>query len=182
MKPTELKQNFIRLRAEGRSYSFIANELHISKSTCVKWEQELANEISDLKRAGLIELYESYGMSKEARIRNLGGILNRIDTALNGIDLNEVDPVKLLEYKLKYTEALKGEYVGHKQNVDPQNVKAGDIVYAIADLLNRTRAGDITTEQAQRESLILANLLRAYDMAEVKTKIDSLEAAIGSRA
>ena len=71
--------------------------------------------------------------------------------------------------------------MGHKQNVDPQNVKAGDIVYAIADLLNRTRAGDITTEQAQRESLILANLLRAYDMAEVKSKIDSLEAVIGSR-
>lgn len=181
MKPTELKQEYIRLRAEGNSYSNIAEQLHISKSTCTKWERELAAEIDELKRAELAELYESYSMTKQARIRKLGDTLDKINEALEQADFSEVDPAKLLDFKLKYTEALKGEYVGQKQNVDPQNVKAGDIVYAIADLLNRTRAGDITTEQAQRESLILANLLRAYDMAEVKSKIDSLEAVIGSR-
>lgn len=181
MKPTELKQEYVKLRAEGRSYSFIAGQLHISKSTCVKWEQELANEISDLKRAGLIELYESYGMSKEARIRNLGGILNRIDTTLEQTDFSEVDPAKLLDFKLKYTEALKGEAVGGRRAINPQTIEARDIVEALADLLNRTRAGDITTDQAQRESLILSNLLRAYDTSEVKAKVDTLEAIIGSR-
>ena len=181
MKPTDLKLEYIKLRAEGKSYSFIVEALHISKSTCTKWEQDLATEISNLKRAELTELYESYGMSKEARIKKLGGVLNKIDEALAKADFTEIDPAKLLDYKLEYMEALKGEYMITKA-VNPASVQAGDIVEALADLLNRTRAGDITTEQAQRESLILANLLKAYDLAEVKTKIDSIEAAVGSRA
>ena len=181
MKPTELKQEFIRLRAEGRSYSYIAEQLHIAKSTCTKWERDLSAEINELKRAELTELYESYGMSKEARIRTLGGILDRINEALAQADFKDIDPAKLLDYKLKYTEALKGESVGGSGAIDPHNVVAGDIVWAVADLLNRTRAGDITTEQAQRESLILSNLLKAYDTTELKRKLDGLEAVIGSR-
>ena len=180
MKPTELKQDFIRLRAEGRSYSYIAERLHISKSTCVKWEQDFASEIDELKRAELTELYESYHMSKQARIRELGEVLNKIDRAIESADFTTVDPAKLLDFKLKYTEALKGEHMGTKA-VDPTNVQAKDIVEALADLLNRTRAGDITTEQAQRESLILSNLLRAYDTAEVKVQVNMLEAIVGSR-
>ena len=181
MKPTEMKQEYIRLRAEGKSYSFIADQLHISKSTCSKWEQELAREISDLKREALIELYESYGMSKEARIKTLGGILDKINNALDQTDFSGIDPAKLLDFKLKYTEALKGEHVGRDRAIDPQSIAAKDIVAAIADLLDRVRSGETTTEQAQRESMILANLLKAYDTAEVKTKLDALEAVLGGR-
>ena len=111
MKPTELKQEYIRLRAEGKSYSFIAEQLHISKSTCTKWERDLAAEIDELKRAELAELYESYNMTKQARIRKLGDTLGKINEALEQADFSEVDPAKLLDFKLKYTEALKGEYV-----------------------------------------------------------------------
>ena len=42
MKPAELKKEYIRLRAEGKSYSYICEQLHISKSTCTKWERGLA--------------------------------------------------------------------------------------------------------------------------------------------
>ncbi len=181
MKPIELKQEYIRLRAEGKSYSSIAKELHVAKSTCTKWEQELANEIDDLKRAELTELYESYSMSKEARIRTLGGILDRIDQAIASVDLSTADPAKLLDLRLKYMEALKGESIAPKMPVGSKLVGAGDIVDAYVDLLNRTRSGDVTTEQAQRESMILASLLKAYDVAEIKLKVDMLEAVVGSR-
>lgn len=181
MKPTEIKQEFIRMRAEGKSYSFIAKELHISKSTCTKWERDLAAEIDELKKAELSELYESYSMTKEARIRKLGDTLGRINEALERADFSKVDPAKLLDYKLKYTEALKGEYIGMKPAIDPESVEAKDILGAFTDLLNRTRRGDITAEQAQRESLILSNLLKAYDTTEVKAKLDGLEAIIGGR-
>ena len=181
MKPNEMKQEYIRLRAEGKSYSFIAGELHISKSTCSQWEKDLADQISDLKRAQLAELYESYSMTKRARIERLGSTLNKINEALEKVDFSEVDPVKLLDYKLKYMEALKGEYVGEKGALNPESVNGKEIVRALADLLNRTREGDITADQAQRESLILTNLLKAYDTAEVKTTIDGLEAILGGR-
>jgi len=41
MKPQENRLEFIRLRAEGNSYTSISKELNISKDTCSRWEQEL---------------------------------------------------------------------------------------------------------------------------------------------
>ena len=53
MKPNELKQQFIEARADGKSYSTIAGELHISKSTCTAWERELKDQIDALKKEQL---------------------------------------------------------------------------------------------------------------------------------
>ena len=145
MKPAELKKEFIRLRAEGKSYSAIAEQLHISKATCTKWERTFSSQIDELKRAELTELCESYGMTKEARIKKLGDTLEKINAALEQADFTAVDPAKLLDFKLKYTEALKGEYIGTKAAIELENVDAKSIVAALADLLNRVRAGDITT-------------------------------------
>ncbi len=183
MKPQETKTEFIRLRAEGRSYSYIADKLHISKSTCSSWEAELKGAIAELKQEQLSELYSSYAMTKEARIKKLGDTLESINTALDGADLTEIPPEKLLDFKLKYTEALKGEYTGSgtpyqfTDRLDPK-----EIVIALGDLLNRVRAGEVTAEQANRESTVIANLLKAYDTVEVKAKLDALEAIIGGRA
>ena len=178
MKPAELKKEYVRLRAEGQSYSSICEQLHISKSTCTKWEKALAAQIDELKRAELAELCESY---KEARIRRLGDTLEKINAALEQADFSTVDPAKLLDFKLKYTEALKGEYIGAKPALELDAIDAKSIVTALADLLNRVRAGEVTTEQAQKESGILAQLLKAYDTVEVKAKLDELEAIIGGR-
>lgn len=182
MKPQETKNEFVRLRAEGKSYSQIAEALHISKSTCTEWERELTTQIAELKQEQLNELYSSYYMTKEARIKKLGETLSGINSALETADLSQLSPEKLLEFKLKYTEALKEEYTGtgtpfkFSGKVDPK-----EIVIALGDLLDRTRAGEVTAEQAQRESTIISNLLKAYDTVEVKAKLDALEAIVGGR-
>ena len=183
MKPQEQKAEFIRLRAEGRSYSYIADTLHISKSTCTAWERELKNAIAELKQEQLNELYSSYYMTKEARIKKLGNTLERINTALDGADLSKIPPEKLLEYKLKYTEALKREYTGSgtPYQFTADKIEPKDIVTALADLLNRVRTGEVTPEQANMESTIIANLLKAYDTVEVKEKLNALESIIESR-
>lgn len=183
MKPQEQKTEFIRLRAEGKSYSVIADTLHISKSTCTAWERELKDAITELKQEQLNELYSSYYMTKEARIKKLGDTLDSINTALDGADLSQIPPERLLEYKLKYTEALKGEYIGSgtPYQFKADKIEPKDIVTALGDLLNRVRAGEVTPEQANRESSVIANLLRAYDTVEVKEKLNALESLIGSR-
>lgn len=181
MKPAELKKEYIRLRAEGKSYSTIAEQLHISKTTCANWEKELADQIDELKRVELAELCESYGMTKEARIKKLGDTLGKIEDAIGKADFSTVDPAKLLDFKLKYTEALKGEYVGAKPAFQIDSIDAKQIVAALGDLLNRVRAGEVTTEQAAKESGILAQLLKAYDTVEVKAKLDKLEAIVEGR-
>ncbi len=182
MKPQEEKTEFIKLRAEGKSYGFIADALHISKSTCTSWERELKDQIAQLKREQLNELYDSYYMTREARIKKLGDTLVNINTALDNSDLSAVSPEKLLDFKLKYTEALKAEYIDTNP---PQrlgtNFKAQDILMALGNLLDRIRAGEVSMEQAGRESLVIGNILKSYDTVALQNKLQELEAVIGGR-
>ncbi len=111
VKRTEEKLAYIKARGEGKSYSTIARELGISKSTCSSWEKELKEDIQAYKEDALEELYTSYNMTKEARVKKLGEVLATIDTALEKKDLTEVPAEKLLELKLKYERELKTEYI-----------------------------------------------------------------------
>lgn len=182
MKPQETKNAFIQLRAEGRSYRAIAGELGICKSTCSAWDAEMNDAIAERKQEMLQELYTAYAMTKEARIKKLGDTLGRIDTALAGADLESMPPERLLDYKLKYTAALKEEYTGTSRPYHISGQQAPqEIIIALEDLLCRVRAGEVTTEQANRESTVISSLLKAYETVEVKAKIEALEAIVGNR-
>lgn len=182
MKSNDTKKEFVRLRAEGKSYDKIAKELHISKATCSKWEEELADKISSLKAEQLSELYDTYHMTKEARIKKLGETLSRIDDALAAADLSEMPPEKLLDYKLKYEEALKGEFIPVTERKPlKENFREQDVLRELADLLNRVKSGATTREQVATELTVYQNMLRAYEDVELKKKIDTLEALLGDR-
>lgn len=184
MKPAETKQEFIRLRAEGLSYRAIQERLSVSKSTCQKWESTYSDQIAELKADQMKELYNAYGMTKEARIKKLGDTLTRLQTALDGVDLTQLPPEKLLDFQLKYTEALKSEYTPPSKPIafNKDNRDTAELIDAIADLLNRIRAGELTSEQASRESNAIANLLKAYNTEELQSKIETLEAILEMRS
>ena len=110
MKDTQTKRAFIKARAEGKSYSTITKELGIAKATCASWEKSLKEDIDALKQAQLEELYTTYNMAREARIKALGDTLQRIDTALATKALEDLPADKLLYLRLKYGQALKEEY------------------------------------------------------------------------
>lgn len=179
---TEAKHQFIELRANGMSFDKIKKELHISKDTCMKWDRELQEQISSLKAEQLNELYDKYYMTREARIKKLGSALNKIDTALEKTNWEELDPLRLLDMKLKYEVALKEEYIP-VSTAKPlgKNFTENDVLNALADLHKRVSAGAITKEQAQTELSVLSNLLRAYETTELRAKLDTLEAIIGAR-
>lgn len=182
MRTLEDKQEFIKLRAEGLSYRQIYKETGLAKATCQSWEKEFKDEINQLKADKMQELYKTYHMTKEARIKRLGETLNQINTALEDTDLSAVAPEKLLDYKLKYTETLKNEYIEPSQNRLEGEFTAKDILNSIGDLLNRIKAGTITPEQATKESQVYSNLLKAYENVELTDKIKTLETVIGSRS
>ena len=159
MKQQEHKTDFIRLRAEGRSLRAISAELGVSKSTLSEWDKALTEEISQLRRENLEELYTSYGMAKEARIRRLGETLNRIDTALDAVDLSALPPDKLLMFKLKYQEALRDEYTAPAADVSGE---AEETLEALRDLYRRTASGEISIDRAKTEAALIDKVVSGY--------------------
>ena len=182
MKPNDQKNDFIRLRAEGKSYTAIGKELNISKSTCTAWEKELKAEIAEKKKEQLEEMYEAYYMTREARITKLGQTLESIEDALSEVDFTQVSPEKLLGYKLKYMEALKQEFIDTTPAIPlDDSFNPRDIIVVLADLLKRIRNREINLDQASRETMVITNILKAYETVELKAKLEALEDLVGGR-
>lgn len=180
----EKKNNFILLRAKGKSYTEITKELEISKGTCTEWEKELKQQIADKKAEELESLYNCYYMTKEAKIKELGETLKKIDKAIEQADFSNTSTEKLLELKLKYQEALQAEYIplptGERDTL-PENANAKDLYNALIRLANRIRAGEVTPDQANKEQHIITSLLKAYETVELQQKLERLEALLGGR-
>lgn len=182
MQPQEKKDQYILMRAEGKSYSTIAKALGIGKGTCAAWEKELQEEIAARKAEQLEALYEAYFMTRKARIEKLGETLKQIDGALSNVSLDDLPPEKLLDMKLKYSEALKAEYIYTEKRVEyPKEITPGGIMILLIDLLERVRYGEVDEARASKESVILANVLKAYEQTEIKPKIEALEAILEGR-
>ena len=160
MKTTDKKADFIELRAKGLSYAKVCEQLHISKSTCSSWEQELKAQIQELKDARLSELYTLYGMEKEARIQRVGTALADIDKALATKDLAELPADTLLKLKLKYEAELRREYAeptGHSF----KELTVEEIIEALTALYQKQESGAITPAQAKAQLATLTSLLSA---------------------
>ena len=182
MKPNDQKNEFIRLRAEGKSYTAIGKELSISKATCTAWERELKAEIAEKKKEQLEEMYQAYYMTREARITKLGQALESIEDALSKADLTQVSPEKLLDYKLKYMEALKQEFIDTTPAIPLDDTfNPRDIIVVMADLLKRIRNKETNLDQASREIMVITNMLKAYEAVELKAKLEALEDLVGGR-
>lgn len=163
MKTADKKRDFIRLRAEGKSYRAIEQEIGVSRSTCGEWERELRADIDALRHESLEELYTQYGMAREARIRRIGETLRRIDEALADVDLSALPPERLLDFKLKYSAALREEYSAAAP-MDATGA-ATDTLETIQELYRRTASGDTTVEQAKTELSILDHMVDGYNRA-----------------
>ena len=160
MKTTDKKLEFIRLRAEGKSYRAIEQEIGVSRTTCGEWEKELSADIARLKQESFEELYTQYGMAREARIRRIGETLRRIDSALDAVDLSALPPEKLLDFKLKYSAALRDEYTATAST--EATGAADDTLEAIQGLYRRIATGETTTEQAKTELSVIDHMVDGY--------------------
>jgi hypothetical protein len=173
-KSLAVKQDFVQRRAEGQSYTVIAAALHISKSTCSAWESALQGEIVQRRQEELNTLYQQYGMLKTSRIKRLGQTLDRIDAALESVDLTQLDPAKLLDYKLKYSAALKSEFTGAIEALPPERIAGtpSETYYTIAAIYERLRNGEIDTAQAKLELEAVEKMRAAYKKATEKPAFD----------
>lgn len=176
MKDKGTKQKFIELRAKGYSYSKIAKQLNISKSTCGVWDKEFKDQIASINKDQLEELYQSYGMMKQQRISSLGKMLNKIDDAIDEANFSNSDPVKLMELRLKYQEALKSEYIPLDR--DAQALDSDTVLKELSLLIDRIKHGEIGEKEAGIELKALSTALGAYDKTVLENKLDSLKDAL----
>lgn len=114
MEPTELKERFIELRAQGWSFDKIAKELGKAKQTLIDWSKELQDEIANRKALELDSLYEKYYLSKEHRLKTFGETLQRIRDEVAKRNLKDVPTEKLLELYIKYADKVKEEAIEPK--------------------------------------------------------------------
>lgn len=158
----EKKVRFIQMRAEGQSYSKIAAALDISKSTCSRWSKELKEQTDKQEADTLQDLYKMYGATREARLKATGETLQKIETALKQKDYSEISLDRLLTLKLKYLEQLKAEYQPIAERATlPDTLTPQSVLDTLKDLLERSRRGEITDEQAERETKILTAIIKA---------------------
>lgn len=181
MEGTEKRVKFIELRAQGLPYRAICKELDISRGTCSKWNAELTAQIAELKKDNLLELYNSYFMMKEARIKQLGETLKRVNQALDGKELSEVPADKLLDYKIKYTAELKEEYIDLDTDKTMREMNAESILRELSGLLERVKSGNATQTQTAKEISILGSMLKAYEATTLEKKLDELKALLNKK-
>lgn len=154
MKDTETKRAFITARAEGKSYSTIQKELGIAKSTCASWEKAFKEEIDTLKQDQLDELYTTYHMQREARIKTLGELLSGIDKAIEEKPLDEIPADKLLELRLKYGRELHSEYIEPSQAIETDNTLDG-ILEQYNEIYKKSFNGTSSPEEVKAQLAIL---------------------------
>ncbi len=185
MFPIEIKAKFIDLRAQGKSFRACAEALNVNKDTCRRWEAEFKNEISERKAEEFERLYEQYNLTRKARITQLGEAVKTIDGALADKGLQEANPERLLEIKLKYLLALKDEYLPATNGNTVLDTGAGNhletALNALKDLLGRIRTGEATAEQASKESTVINSILKAIEVKDLKQRVELLESVLSAR-
>ena len=71
MKDNETKARFIELQGQDLPLKSIADEIGVSKTTLVNWEQELKEQVDNVRAMELEALYDRYYRSVARRSSSL---------------------------------------------------------------------------------------------------------------
>jgi len=109
MKDRETKERFMVLRAKGKSFNGIAQELNVSKQTLINWAKEFKGEIENLESIEVEALREKYSLTTQKRLEFLGENLNKIKSELESRDLSEIPTDRLLTMYFNCLKQLQAE-------------------------------------------------------------------------
>lgn len=104
-----VKLQVIQLRAEGVSYSKIADKLSISKQTAVNIAAERIDEIDTLRAVEVEAFFKSQQINRDGRIEQLSLLHQRLREEIARRDLTELPTKDLVALFLKTSDTLKGE-------------------------------------------------------------------------
>ena len=94
------KMQFVMLRAQGKSFDTIAQDLGISKQTLINWQSELNNQIKEQTFYELQTMTETYAVTRKKRFEShaklLGAVLAEIDRRTDTDQLADLPTDKLV--------------------------------------------------------------------------------------
>lgn len=109
MEPLETRHRFIELRAKGFSFDKISSELNVHKHTLIDWSKQLEQDITTHRAVELEQLYDSFLLVKEQRLKLLGRIFSKLQAEIERRDFAQLQTDKLLEILIKYDTQIREE-------------------------------------------------------------------------
>lgn len=105
---TKKQAQFIELRGMGNSFSRIAEELKVSKSTLIEWSKLFRQDVDNYSAMERDAILEKHKISVRHQIELYGEQLSRIREELSKRKLEDVSTEKLLNMELKLMAELRG--------------------------------------------------------------------------
>ncbi|MEI7827830.1 MAG: helix-turn-helix domain-containing protein [Euryarchaeota archaeon] len=136
MKDNETKARFVELRGQGLPLKRIADEIGVSKTTLVNWEQDFKEQIDNLRAVELEALYDKYFLSVRKKVEFFGDVLSRIQGELETRDLSTIPTEKLFAmYAHFYREAQHALPELTFRNDDEVKIAKGKRLPSITDVM-----------------------------------------------
>lgn len=114
MLDREKENRIIELRAKGKSYTFIAQNIGVGKQTALDVCRKNKERVATLAAFELEEFYQKQKVTSEERVASLASLMRKIREELDKRDLSDVPTEKLIELYLKQAASLKEEIIEPK--------------------------------------------------------------------
>ena len=96
MHTPETQQKFVERRAQGWSFTRIASELNVARSTLFEWSRKFRFDLQNRTALELDDLQDRLLGSRQARAARLNERLARIESELNQRTLADVSTARLI--------------------------------------------------------------------------------------
>lgn len=109
MKDSTVRDKFVELRAQGKSFAAIAEELCVSKPTLIEWSRDMQVTITNLRALNNEALCERYRLTKERQLQLISCQLQAVEAEIQKRGLTHVSTDKLYSILFKLTDELREE-------------------------------------------------------------------------
>lgn len=200
-------EKFMELRAKGKSFNQIAQQLKVGKQTLIDWNKEFKEEVANRKAVEIEALQEKYFLTVQKSIEFYGSKIQRLENELKHRELLEVPTEKLFELLLKYRAALKDLsmepiFLTEKEAKESQNeqrllrtileplqdrnesrekagtLKSQDFALMLVKTYELYKSGSISEKTAQQEAYLLNSIIKSIEAKEFEERLERIEGVL----
>lgn len=107
MKELAERDRFVELRAQGKSFAAIAEEIGVSKTTLITWSREMYEQIKNLRAINEEAVCERYRLTKQHELETLSRRLEAVEAEIEKRELSNVPTPKLYGLLFKLMDQAK---------------------------------------------------------------------------